>query len=232
MSHMQRIIKDFAILFFPPLCNACSRMLLSGEFCLCSFCAAALPRTGLHLQKENRLAEIFWGRVRIETGTSLYYYHKGGLVQSLIHRLKYSDATEVGLFAGRVLGRLLHRSPLYSGLDLILPVPLHPARLKARGYNQSEWFGRGLSEAMNIPLRCDLLVRETATETQTRKRRFRRWENVASAFAVSDPGEVEHKNILLADDVLTTGSTLEACAGKLLEHPGVRVWVATIAAAL
>ena len=229
---MQRIIKDFSILFFPPLCNACNRMLLHGESCLCSFCAGSLPRTGLHLHKENRLAEIFWGRVRIETGTALYHYHKGGLVQSLIHRLKYSDATEVGLFAGRVLGRLLRSSPLYAGLDLILPVPLHPARLKARGYNQSEWFGLGLSEAMNISLRCDLLVREAATETQTNKRRFRRWENVATAFSVCDPGGVEHKNILLVDDVLTTGSTLEACAGKLLEHPGARVWIAAIAVAL
>lgn len=225
---MYRWLTDLCALFFPGICQACGGLLVNGERCICSYCAVRLPRTGFHLHKDNAFTKIFQGRCPLETGTALYYYLKGGLAQSLIHNLKYRGVKEAGLFAGRQLGNMLSGVPLYQPLDCIVPVPLHPERQKQRGYNQSEVFGRGLEEAMGIPLRSDLLKRAAATATQTRKRRFSRWENVSGAFVVTDPGMAENKNILLVDDVLTTGSTLEACASVLLECKGVRIWMATM----
>jgi ComF family protein len=229
---MVGLLKDFFALFFPGICHACGGLLVNGEHCICSYCSVHLPKTGFHRQKDNAFTKIFQGRLSLETGTALYYYLKGGLVQSMIHGLKYRGIHEIGLFAGRQLGRVLCQSPFYHSVDCIVPVPLHPGRLRQRGYNQSEVFGQGLAEAMEIPLRSDLLKRAAATSTQTRKRRFSRWENVAEAFIVPEPALAAHRKILLVDDVLTTGSTLEACASRLLEVENTRLWMATMAITL
>lgn len=219
-------------LFYPPLCYACSRPMRGGEHGICTRCSFVLPQTHFHRQQDNRLVEMFWGRAHIQTATALFYYQKGGLVQNLIHRFKYKDMKQIGSFLGHWMGGLLKDAPSYAGLDVIVPVPLHPRRQKQRGFNQSEVLSHAMGAAMGLPVSSEALRRAEATSTQTRKSRFRRWENVSGAFVIHRPGELENKGILLVDDVVTTGSTLEACANVLLSVKGVRVCLAAIAAAL
>jgi len=171
--------------------------------------------------------KLFWGRVKFEQSSSYYKLNKGGKVQELIHQLKYRGQKEVGEYIGKVFGSEL--KSLGWKPDLIVPVPLHPKKLRKRGYNQSECFADGISTSMNIPVITNALVRLNFTETQTKLDRDKRWENVRYAFRIQNAPEFENKHILLVDDVVTTGATIEACAEVLLQIPGVKVSVATIA---
>lgn len=220
--------KHFFALIYPDTCCACGQLLLTGETFLCDDCRVNLPKTGFENQEENRLTEIFWGKFPLETGTSLYYFQKGGNVQRLIHQFKYRGNVPLGHFLGEQLGKTMKDSTMYAAIDCILPVPLHPSKERARGFNQSEIIGRGIADILNIPIYTDLLIRKQKTSSQTKKGRFKRWENVSAVFETPLPEALQHKGILLVDDVVTTGSTLEACAGKLLENEGVRVWIATL----
>ncbi|MDR4988087.1 MAG: phosphoribosyltransferase family protein [Bacteroidales bacterium] len=175
------------------------------------------------------MTKIFWGRVCLETGTSLYYFQKGGKVQRVIHQFKYKGNTALGFYLGEMLGRDLRSSGFYEDIDCILPVPLHPKRERMRGFNQSEVIARGIAASMSVPCHPSWLIRKKATATQTRRARFSRWQNVAEVFETPSPELLVNKSVLLVDDVITTGSTLEACAQKLLAVEGVRVWVATLA---
>ncbi len=221
-------VQDLFSLFYPDICHACSGVLMRGEGCICAQCWCGLPKTGFHLDKENALTKLFWGRTHIETGTALFYYQKGGRVQQLIHRIKYKNKQNLGRYLGLRLGQYLADAPAYQGIDCIVPVPLHAKRMRDRGFNQSEVIGSGLSQSMQIPMDTESLVRHTQTQTQTRKRRFTRWENVESVFELIPSHQLSHKHILLVDDVITTGSTIEACTQKLLSAEGVKVWVATL----
>ncbi len=196
---------------------------------MCSHCLVGLPKTGFHHYRENQLTKIFWGRISLETGTALYYYQKGSRVKALIQNVKYRGNRALGHCLGSLLGQELRSSSLYSGLDCIIPVPLHPAKERSRGFNQSAVVAGGISGILAIPCSEGLLIRRHETSTQTRKSRFGRWENVSSVFQTPDPEALRHKKILLVDDVVTTGSTLEACAQQLLNIDGVKVWVATVA---
>ncbi len=221
-------IKDFFSLVFPPLCESCKQLLVGDERHLCTCCDFHLPRTGFCHWPENALTRVFWGRVGIEGGAALYYYQKGGGVQELVHKLKYRGGQDLGRYLGRLLGRELLESPHFREIDCIIPVPLHARRLRQRGFNQSEAFGAGISEILGCPLNTEALIRRSATQTQTRKSRFRRWENVSGVFEFREDGLSGARNLLLVDDVLTTGSTLEACSQQLLSGKNTRVWVATI----
>lgn len=224
-------LQDFFSLFFPPICPACSKNLVVKGSCLCGTCQAQLPFARLADEKENLLTQLFWGRVPIESGAPLLYFTKGSKVQHLIHRFKYQGCREIGPYLGRLHGHDLKRSIHYQDLDMVVPVPLHPRKERLRGYNQSVLFGRGLAESMGIPLVENRLLRIVPTASQTRKTRFRRWENVESVFHIPDLSFFENKRVLLVDDVVTTGSTLEACCQKLLEAKGIKIWLATIALA-
>ncbi len=229
MKILSTYVGDFLSLFYPRLCYACQKSLVSGEECLCSFCLYHLPQTQLHNERENSVTRILWGRADIETGTSLFYFQKGGKVQKLIHQFKYKGKMDIGIYLGKMLGYQLRESPLWHPVDVIVPVPMHRKKQYQRGFNQSEIFAQGIGEALKKPLLKNKLVKVDNTETQTRKARFRRWENVESVFRVNDPEAFRSKNILLVDDVITTGSTLEACASKIKEIKGTRLWIATIA---
>jgi ComF family protein len=229
MKILSTFTTDFLSLFYPRLCHACQKALVGSEECLCSFCHFHLPQTHLHKERENSVTRILWGRVDVETATSLFYFQKGGKVQKLIHQFKYKGKRDIGLYLGKLLGHQLRESPLWEPVDVIVPVPMHPRKQYRRGFNQSEIFARGIGETLNRPLLRNKLVKVDKTDTQTRKTRFRRWENVEGVFQVNDPEAFRGKNILLVDDVITTGSTLEACASKLKEIKGTRLWIATIA---
>lgn len=229
MKILSTFATDFLSLFYPRLCHACQKALVGGEECLCSFCHYHLPQTHLHKERENSVTHILWGRVDVETATSLFYFQKGGKVQKLIHQFKYKGKKDIGMYLGKLLGHQLRESPLWEPVDVIVPVPMHPRKQYKRGFNQSEIFAQGIGETLKRPLLRNKLVKVDKTDTQTRKTRFRRWENVEGVFQVNDPEAFRGKNIMLVDDVITTGSTLEACASKLKEIKGTRLWIATIA---
>ena len=181
------------------------------------------------MERENAFTERFWGRINIHSGAALYHFSKEGRTQALIHELKYNNKQQVGIKLGNLYGKALLTSPYFNAIDLIVPVPLHARKLKKRGYNQSALFARGLSEAMNIPWTSKALKRVVETTTQTKKSRMDRFENVRSAFKLNSPNLVKDKHILLVDDVMTTGATLEACAEKLIGGENTRVSMVTIA---
>lgn len=222
-------LADFISLFFPRLCAACNTALLRHEEILCTLCLHQLPKTNFHTQENNTLSQIFWGRVPIEHAAAWCFFHKGSKIQHLIHLMKYNEKQEIGQYLGTIYGRELMLSPFFHDVDVIIPVPLHPKRKRKRGYNQSEWIAKGLSETMKIPVDSKTLIRTTASESQTKKSRFRRWENVKEIFSVTNFTLLQNKHILLVDDVLTTGATIESCATELLKIKGVKISVAALA---
>lgn len=226
------IARAFFYFLYPKLCLACNYETPPVDEWLCLSCKLKLPKTNFHLEKENKFSERFWGKVKIEAGAAMFYFKKGGRTQNLIHNLKYKKRPQIGVILGNLYGKELKESPLFQDIDIIVPVPLHWKKLRKRGYNQSAVFAQGLSEAMSIPWVADALRRNENSESQTKKSKMSRLENVLSVFEVNNQKKIEGKHILLVDDVLTSGATMEACATKILEIPGTKVSLATIAVAV
>lgn len=223
---------DFFSLVYPRVCLACGEGLLKQEECICNQCIYYLPKTNFHKLPENEVSKLFWGRVAIEHAAAFYFYKKQSKVQNLLHQLKYKGQKEVGIKLGKLYGIELIQDEKYQHFDYIIPVPLHPDKEKKRGFNQSEMFARGLSESMNVPCNTELLIRNFASETQTKKTKYKRWENVKSIFEISQPEMLKGKHVLLVDDVITTGSTLEACAQHIVAASQAKVSIAAIACSL
>src|ERR1051326_888561 len=221
------MLNDFLSLIFPKVCAACGKSLFKSEESICTYCLYHLPKTNFHLYTDNPVVKLFWGRTNIYSASSLYSFSKGSKVQHLIHLLKYRGKKEIGQTIGKYYGKELKVAPMFSSADVVIPVPLHLQKLKKRGYNQSEMFAQGIAESMNAETSGEILIRTFASETQTKKSRFARWKNVEEVFKVILPEKIKGKHILLVDDVITTGATLEACANKILEVPGTKVSVAT-----
>lgn len=215
-------------LLYPRLCEGCSKPLLAEEDILCLDCNVYyLPRTAYHHIAENETAMRFAGRFPFEKATSLAYFTPEGLLQHLLHRLKYEERKDIGLYLGRQLGYDLQQLNWAEGIDGIVPVPLHKEKERSRGFNQAQLIAEGMGEALHIPVITDAIVRTRNTESQTKKSRAERLENMQSAFAIQNH-YYENKQFLLVDDVLTTGATLEACALELLKIPGIKLSIATI----
>lgn len=229
LRFIQQCLGDLLWLVYPELCVACEKPLNMGENCLCTRCRFHLPKTNFHLQPENPVIKHFWGKAKVEGAASYFLYTKGEKVQRLIHLLKYRRRKDIGVVLGELYGYDLRKTKNFSSVDVIIPVPLHPQKLRKRGYNQSECFAVGLSQSLKKTCDTKSLLRNTFTETQTRKHRFERFENVNRVFSVARPQEIINRHVLLVDDVITTGSTLVACAEAILEQPGTRVSIATIA---
>jgi ComF family protein len=206
-------------------------VLPADEECICHKCNSELPRTNLHLQPDNRVEKMFWGKVPIVRATSYFYYHRGGDFRLIVHRMKYSGHKEYGQVLGRIMATELKESGFFDGIDGLVPVPLHPDKLKKRGYNQSEWLARGVSQVTGIPLMTDAVKRSLYTETQTRKTKVERWENVNGIFTLNTSVDLSGKHLLIIDDVLTTGATTTACADAFQQVPDIRISVLTLALA-
>lgn len=220
---------DFLSLLYPRICVCCGNSLWKHEKVVCGACLFRLPRTRHHENPDNPVMGMFTGRIPVESAASFLLFSKGNSVQRLVHHLKYKGRKDVGIWLGEEYGRELVSSPHFQGIGAIVPVPLHKKKLMKRGYNQSGQFAEGLSATMQVPVENHLLVRDKATLTQTRKSRYDRWKNVEEVFSLVRPERYKNTHLLLVDDVVTTGSTLEACIALLRTIPGVRVSVATIA---
>ncbi|MFD0794584.1 ComF family protein [Mucilaginibacter litoreus] len=229
MQLLRSYVADFVSLIFPRLCVACNNTLIAGEELMCTDCRYNLPLTNFHLQPDNIVARQFWGKLDLQQAYALYYFNKGGKVQNMVHQLKYNDRPQVGNMLGNLAGKQLLQNKGYASVDLIIPVPLHTKRLKQRGYNQSAHFAEGIAEVLDARVENYNLVRSVATTTQTHKSRFARFENMKEVFKLSHPQSLANKHVLLVDDIVTTGSTLEACGNELLKVPGLKLSIAAIA---
>lgn len=219
-------------LLYPQLCVSCQRTLPAFATCFCFTCRSKLDPTLHHLEEDNEFTQRFWGRLSLCGGAAMYFFHKKSPIQRALHALKYRNKPETGVKIGREFGRILLKNPAFAEADGIVPVPLHPHKERERGYNQSAVFAKGLSDALGIPVWDGILKRQAFTKTQTTKGRLERFENVGTVFALQHAKTIADKHLLLVDDVLTTGATLEACGELLLSLPNTRLSMATIAIAM
>jgi ComF family protein len=227
---LSRTLQDLFNLVFPVYCEYCGESLRQGEDTLCSFCEYQLPKTGFYLEQDNPVEVMFWGRMHIHAAASFLHYQKGEMVQQLIHQLKYHKKPHIGIFLGRLFGQYLMKSQRFADADFIIPVPLHQKKIKIRGYNQSEKIAEGLSQSMDAEKDTVSLIRSVHSSTQTKKTRYERWENVKSIFALSEHAQkLQGKHILIVDDVITTGSTIEGCYIRLNEIPDIKISVVSLA---
>lgn len=220
---------DFLDLLYPQVCSSCEGLLLRHEKVLCTGCIHELPIADFHLQQDNPVEKIFYGRIPVENAVSLLLFEKRGMVQKLIHNLKYRGHEEIGEFLGAWLGSELSELESFKEITAVLPVPLHKSKLKKRGYNQVTKFGMQIAEALKVPFYDDLLLKVTTSKTQTLKKRIARWGKMEETFLLHNSGRIENGHVLLVDDLVTTGATLEACAHKLLETKGLKLSFATMA---
>lgn len=229
MNLFLRIIKDLTGLLFPDLCCGCGTYLFHGEAQICTVCLYKLPYTDYHVHLENKAARQLWGRLPCNAAMSLFYFKKGGRAQNIIHNLKYKGRQDLGFKLGTMIGERLLMNAIYEGIDLIIPVPLHRKRQRQRGYNQSLCIANGISSRLNIPVNTVCLLRKKATSSQTKKGRYNRFENMLDVFLVVQAERLKDKHILLVDDVITTGATLEACGITLFKANIRKLSIATAA---
>lgn len=220
---------DFLNLLYPRLCYGCDSSLGTNEPVLCTSCLHALPIAPGYVEKDNPVEKIFYGRIPVENATSLLLFEKKGMVQKLIHNLKYRGHKEIGPFLGSWLGNELKQLPHWKTVTAVLPVPLHSKKLKIRGFNQVTGFGEELAKALKVPFYENILLKISATQTQTLKKRLSRWGTIDETFILNEPHLLENHHVLLVDDLVTTGATLEACAHKLLKVPHLKLSIATMA---
>jgi ComF family protein len=223
------IIKESLLhLAFPHVCAGCGSDQLSRESLLCLDCLSSLPETSFHLHGNNPVEKIFQARLPLTHATAQYYFTKGSLMQRLMHQFKYKGNKELGFFLGRLMGRQLVQSNRFLQVDALIPLPLFPERERKRGYNQAAILCEGIAEILMKPVLKHAVVRKTQTETQTKKNRIERWQNMEGRFEVAEESILAGKHILLVDDVTTTGATLEACGKEILKVKEVKLSIATL----
>jgi len=225
------MFKSLFNLFFPPVCAGCHSFLLWNENEICTLCRHNIPLTNHHLNPENEAFKKFYGRIPVEYASALLYFHKRGIVQELIHNLKYKGQEEIGAVLGAWYAEDLKNSEIIKSIDEIIPVPLHKRKLRERGYNQVTNFGLSLSKNLNISYNPNLLVRNIYSKTQSKKNLLNRSDGIETIFDVAFTEKDHDKHFLLIDDVITTGSTLEACSHALLKIPGAKISIVCMAMA-
>lgn len=226
---LSKIINDINSILLPPICFGCNAQLIRGEHLLCTVCRHDLPITDYNFSEENEIDRIFYGRVRIEKAASFLFFSKTGIVKNLLHYLKYKNQEVIGDFLGNWYGEILVEQEDLVDIDIVIPVPLHYKKLKKRGYNQVEKFGVQLASHLQADFRADLLIKTANTKTQTKKNRLNRWQTDEELYQISNKNVLKNKKILLVDDVITTGATIEICALALHQIEGIELYVATMA---
>ena len=225
------MFKSIINLFFPPVCAGCNSFLLVNEKVICTVCRHDIPLTNHHLNLENDAFKKFYGRIPVLHASALFYFHKKGIVQQLIHNLKYKGQEEIGTTLGQWYAEDLKNIEILASIDEIIPVPLHRRKLKERGYNQVTAFGKALSSSLNIDYNDSLLIRNVYSKTQSKKNLLGRTEGIETIFDVSFTEKDHNKHFLIIDDVITTGSTLEACSKVMLKIPGAKISIVCMAMA-
>lgn len=223
------MLDDFLALVYPRNCIACGNSLYKHEEQLCNYCYTNLPKTNFHKQHRNPVDALFYGRTPLLLASSFYLFTKKGSIQKVLHAIKYKSNKDLAILVGKWYAEDLKVNSIVSKADYIVPVPLHKKKLKTRGYNQSEEFAKGLSEGLEIILNTSVLQRKEFTETQTKKSKYERWENVEEVFELISPEAFKNKHVVLVDDVITTGATIEACCQLLQSIEGIQVSVLSIA---
>lgn len=228
MSFIKEIRTSLLHLAFPHVCEGCGTDNLQTEHLLCLRCLSSLPATNFHLHPNNPIEKIFWGRIPVTHATAQYYFTKESMMQHLMHQLKYKGNKDVGIYLGKLMGWALAESNRFSFVDALVPLPLHRSKEHRRGYNQATVLCEGISASLNKPVLKNIVIRPEQTETQTKKGRVQRWQNMEGKFELTNPEAVRGKHILLVDDVVTTGATLEACGAEILKAEDVQLSVATL----
>lgn len=229
MAHS--VLTDLVNLFYPRLCCGCNAHLIKQEQNLCLNCIQRLPKTYFWDYDINPVEKLFWGKLPVHSACAFVHFHKQGHIQSLMHRLKYQGKSNVGVEMGRLFAAVLKEKEWFTDADFLVPIPLHPSKLLRRGYNQSAYIADGMSEVLNIETKNTALKRVVASESQTRKSRYDRAENVESVFKPSAANMFKNKTVVLIDDIITTGATLHAAGNIILEAGAARLYIATIAVA-
>ncbi|MFT4094947.1 MAG: phosphoribosyltransferase family protein [Niabella sp.] len=223
------LIKDAVLhLCYPHVCAGCGTDALPVKSHICVRCLYDLPATGFEKQQDNPVEKMLAGRMNVHNASAQFYFTKKSVLQALIHQFKYRGNKELGHQLGTIMGSQLLESGRFKGIDILIPLPLHASKLQKRGYNQATILCNGISAITGIPVTTDAITRITATETQTKKHRIERWQNMEGKFTVTRPDKIENKKLLLVDDVITTGATIEACADPLLSVQGVELNIATL----
>lgn len=225
------MLKPIVDLLFPKVCHACLNLLQDNEDTICVDCRHDLPVTNFHFDDDDTVKKVLYGRANIENGTALFRFEKKGLVQQLVHGLKYKGYETIGFSLGNWLGGELKNLENYKSIDLVIPVPLHKKKLKKRGYNQVAKFGQQIAEALGADYLDDVLIKVTTTQSQTIKNRLARWNNTNELFTINNTALIQNKHILLVDDIITTGATLEACISVLNKAKNIKISIAVIAIA-
>jgi ComF family protein len=229
MNTLGNIAAGLEHLFFPHVCEGCGTDILAKNQKLCLYCLQRLPLTNFQHYAGNPVEKIFWGRIELVSAASFLYFTKGSLLQHLLHEFKYRNNREIGFFLGKLMGNAFRQSERFAKIDGLVALPLFAAKERKRGYNQAAVLCEGFCEATGIPFLDKAVLRKTATETQTHKNRLERWQNMEGRFEVEKWDMLRNKNVLLIDDVVTTGATLEACGQELLKVPGLLLNIATLA---
>jgi ComF family protein len=215
-------------LLFPHVCEGCGTDVIEQDHFLCLKCHSSLPKTEFHLYANNPIEKIFWGRLPVTNATAQYYFTKASMMQHLMHQLKYRGNKELGIYLGKLMGHALNQSNRFRSIDALVPLPLFPSKEKKRGYNQATVLCEGIAHATGKPLLKNAIIRTSHTDSQTKKNRVQRWQNMEGHFELVNKEAVTGKHLLLVDDVITTGATLEACGSELLEAENVQLSVATL----
>jgi len=230
MLSIKEIKESVVHLFFPHVCTGCGNDILSKDSTLCMRCIDAMPETNFEIHPDNPVEKMYWGRLPLTSGTAQFYFTKESLMQHLMHQFKYKNNRDLGLQLGRLMGDQIQKAGRIKA-DALIPLPLFPIKEKRRGYNQAMLLCLGMAEAMHIPVIDNAIIRPQHTETQTKKGRIERWKNMEGKFVLNDPVAVANKHLLLVDDIVTTGATLEACGNELLKADNVKLSIACLCVA-
>ena len=229
--NLNTILTDFVGLLYPRLCAGCSEVLLSHENAICSYCSYELPYTLYNSYRENPVEKLFWFKTHLTFASSVFFFSKGSRIQHIIHAFKYHNQPEVAEKMGTYIGQSVQDSPFYPLVDFIIPIPLHPKKQKIRGYNQSEKLALGMNTILKTQISTTHVVRVESSSTQTNKALYDRWDNVKDIFTVHHPQDFIHKHVLLVDDVITSGATIEAVVKHLQPIEGIQISVVSLAIA-